>query len=214
MDTVPLRIEERTLIGSGKLNKIRHSGYIPGIIYGKGIDTKPIQIKKTFLSDTMKHHGLNTIFSVDLGEKNSYSVVIQDIQYDHLKNEYLHIDLQRISMNEKREAHVPVRIAGKTKAEAGGGVLIHNLEYITVEGLPYDVPGYIDINVSDMHIGDTFTAEQLDLPENLILINNPHDVIVSLSLPRTVTEDLNPKDDTAANEIPIIGNDERETNAT
>lgn len=213
MEYVPMNLEPRDTIGSGKVNRARHEGYIPGVIYGMGMEATPVQIKGSVLSDNIRHHGQNTIYNIELNHQ-TMQAVIRDLQVDRLKHEYVHVDLQRISLDQKREAQVPIRITGKSMAKTRGGVFNIQMENIIVEGLPADIPEYIEINVSDMQIGDHFTVGDLDFPDNLVMKNSPKELIVSLSPARSVEEDLNTKDDTPANAVPIIGNDERETNAT
>jgi len=211
MEFVPLDVEARNSIG--KLHKTRNSGYIPGIVYGEGMEPAPVQIKESVFCDNMRHHGINTIYDVHLNDQNMQAV-IRDLQVDRLKNSYLHVDLQRVSMDHEREAHVPIRIVGRSRAESREGVVNQQLNHIEVRGLPADIPEYIEINVSDMKVGEHLTVGDLMVPGSLMVENNPMEVVISMSPARPVIEDLNPKDNTPANAVPIIGNDERETKAT
>lgn len=213
MNNISMDVEVRNTVGNGSANRLRNTGYIPGVIYGKDIKATPIQIKGSVLFDNLRHFGQNTVYNVSLNNENMQTV-IQDIQVDPLKKEYLHVDLHRISLNEKRDAQVPVKIVGKSKQERYGGVFNQQSDFITVKGLPQEIPEYIEINVSDMKIGDCLKVGELIVPENLEIINNPNEVIVSLTPSKPVTDDLNLQDDTPANAVSIIGNDERETNAT
>jgi len=211
MDFVPLDVEARN--DFGKLNKTRNSGYVPGIVYGEGMEPAPVQIKESIFSDSMRHHGLNTIYDVNLNGQNMQAVV-RDLQVDRLKNKYLHVDLQRVSLDHEREASIPIHIVGRTRAESREGVINHQLDHIVVRGLPADIPKYIEINVSDMKVGEHLTVGDLMVPSNLTVENSPSEVVISISPARPVLEDLNTKDSTPANAVPIIGNDERETKAT
>lgn len=211
MELVPLDLETRNTFG--KLHQTRNSGYIPGIVYGEGMEPAPIQIKESVFRDTMRHHGVNTVYDVHLKDQNMQAV-IRDLQVDHMKNTYLHVDLQRVSMDHRREAHVPIRIVGRSSAESREGIINQRLDHIDVKGLPADIPEYIEINVSDMKVGDHFSVDDLLIPDNLMVVNSPGEMVVALSPARSVAEDLNTKDDTPANAVPIIGDDERETKAT
>lgn len=211
MEFVPLELEARN--DFGKLHKIRSNGYIPGIVYGEGMEPAPVQIKESVFCDNMRHHGINTIYDVQVNDQNMQAV-IRDLQVDRLKNSYMHVDLQRVSMDHQREAHVPIRIVGRTRAESREGVINQQLDHIEVRGLPADIPEYIEINVSDMKVGEHITVGDLMVPVNLLVENNPKEVVISVSSARQILEDLNPKDDTPPNAVPIIGNDERETKAT
>lgn len=211
MEFVPLELETRNTLG--KLNKTRNNGYIPGILYGKDMEPVPVQIKESIFSENLRHHGINTIYQVHLKDQDM-PAVIRDIQVDRLKNTCLHVDLQRISMDQEREARVPIRLVGKSRAESRDGVLSQQMEFIEVRGLPTEIPEYLEINVADMKVGDHLMVKDLLIPENLTVVNDPRELVVSLSPARPVLEDLNAKDNTPANGVPIIGNDERETKAT
>jgi large subunit ribosomal protein L25 len=212
MEYIPLDLEIRNTVG-GNLNRARHSGYIPGIVYGNGMDPTPVQIKGSVFARNLRQHGINTVYNVNLNDQN-VQAVIRDLQVDPLKKEYLHVDLQQVSMNQEREAKVPIRIVGKSKPETRGGVFNQQMEHVTIRALPADIPAYIEINVSDMKTGDLFKVRDLHAPDNLKVMENPDDLIVSLSPVRNVTDDLNKNDKTPANAVPITGNDERETKAT
>ncbi|MBP7176639.1 MAG: 50S ribosomal protein L25 [Thermoclostridium sp.] len=211
MEFVTLDLEARNSFG--KLNRIRNSGYIPGIVYGEGMEPSPVQIKESVFCDNMRHHGINTIYDVHLNDQ-SMQAVIRDLQVDPLKNTYMHVDLQRVSMDHHRQAHVPIRIVGKSGQQLREGVINQQLDHIDVKGFPADIPEYIELNVSDMKLGEHITVSDLLVPENLLVENDPGEVVISFSPARSVIEDLNTKDETPANAVPIIGNDERETNAT
>lgn len=211
MELIPLDLEARNSFG--KLNKVRNSGYIPGIVYGEGMEPEPVQINESVFCDNMRHHGMNTIYDVHLNDQ-SMQAVIRDLQVDHLKNAYMHVDLQRVSMDHQRQARVPIRIVGKTGPQFREGVINQQLSYIDVRGLPTDIPEYLELNVSDMKVGEHITVNDLLVPDTLLVENNRGEVVVSFSPARSVVEDLNTKDETPANAVPIIGNDERETNAT
>ncbi|AGC67943.1 50S ribosomal protein L25 [Thermoclostridium stercorarium subsp. stercorarium DSM 8532] len=213
MNNINLNVQVRNTIGNGSANRLRNSGYIPGIVYGKDMEPTPIQIKNTDLFHTLKNYGQSTVYSITLNEQN-IPAVIQDIQVDPIKREFLHVDLHRVSLDEEREAEVPVKIVGKSKHERNGAVFNQQLSHITVKGLPQDIPEYIQVNISDMEIGECLKIGDLVLPDNLEIINDSNEIIGSLTPSKPITEDLNLKDDTPANAVPIIGNDERETNAT
>lgn len=213
MNDISMDVEIRNTVGNGSANRLRNSGYIPGVIYGKDMEATPIQIESSVFSSYLRHYGQNTVYNINLNNQN-IQTVIQDIQICPLKKEYMHVDLHRVSLNEKREAQVPIRLVGKSKLERQGAVFDQQIDFLTVKGFPQDIPEYIEINVSDMKVGNSLKVGEVIVPENLDIINGINEVIVSLTPPKPVTEDLNLQDNTPANAVPIIGNDERKTNAT
>ena len=108
MDYIPLDLETRDV--SGNLHQTRDSGYIPGIVYGQGMDPTPIQIKQTVFRDNVRHHGLNTVYSVNLNHQDMQAV-IRDVQVDPLKKYHLLISADK--PDQEREAQVPIRIVGR-----------------------------------------------------------------------------------------------------
>lgn len=212
MNNINIDVQVRNSVGNGSVNRLRNSGYVPGVIYGKDMEPTPIQIESSVLSNYLKHYGQNTVYNVTLNNQNMQTV-IQDIQVDPLKREFLHVDLHRVSLNEKREAEVPVKLVGRSMQERYGNVFNQQLDRITVKGYPQEIPEYIQVNVSDMKVGECLKVGDLLIPENLEVINNPSEVVVSLTPSKPITDDLNLQDKTPANAIPIIGNDERETKA-
>ena len=213
MNNISMDVQLRNTVGNGSANRLRNSGYVPGVVYGKDMEATPIQIESSVLFHNLRNYGQNTVYNINLN--NEYiPAVIQDIQVDPLNRQYLHVDLHRVSLNEEREAQVPVKIKGKSKHERSGAVFSHQLDHITVKGLPQDIPEYIQVNVSDMKVGDCLKVGDLIIPDNLEVINSPDEVIVSLTPSKPITDDLNVKDDTPADAVPIIGNDERETRDT
>jgi len=206
-------VQLRNTVGNGSASRLRNNGYIPGVVYGKDMEATPIQIESSVLFHNIRNYGQNTVYNITLNNQN-IPAVIQDIQVDPLKREFLHVDLHRVSLNEEREAQVPVKIVGKSKHERLGAVFTQQIDEITVKGLPQDIPEYIQVNISDMKVGECLKAGDIVMPDNLQLVNSPDEVIGSLTPSQPITDDLNLKDDTPANAVPITGNDERETKAT
>ena len=213
MNNASMDVQVRNTVGNGSANRLRNDGYIPGIVYGKGMEPTPVQVRNSVLYHSLKNYGQNTVYNITINNEN-IPAVIQDIQLDPFRREYLHVDFHRISLDEELEAEVPVKIAGKFMVERSVAVINHQLDSITVKGLPQDIPEYIQVNVSDLKPGECIKVCDLFVPENLTVLNNPNEVIVSLTVPKPVLEDLNLQDNTPADAVPIIGNDERETNAT
>lgn len=190
MKGATLKIEPRNKIGGGKVKSLRRDGYIPSVIYGKDIDSIPVKIKFSDFRDSIVRFGKNAVFNIDLGENGTYPVVIRDIQYGIVKNDYLHIDFQQVSLTEKRQATVAVRILGRERIESTANIVNQLIDEIQVECLPQDTPDHVEVDVKDMDTGDTFTVEQLELPENVTLLSEPNDVIVKVSEARIYEEEI------------------------
>lgn len=183
MNNAVLKVEPREAVGGGKVKKLRAQGYIPAIVYGKEIDSTPVAIKLSDFREGLAKNGKNAVFNVELENGKTFPMVIKEIQYDILKNDYLHVDLQQVSLTEKRKATVPVRLLGSPD-----GIVVHHIDEIEVECLPLDMPEYIEADISGLTIGDNLFAKDLKLPENVELVSDPEDVIVSVTEVRQAAE--------------------------
>ena len=146
----------------GKFNKnaarrVRVAGKIPAVLYGSGqnavaVEVDPKQISRILLSET----GHNTIFDVEVAGHPTAKAMIVDWQREPIKDKLIHIDLKRIALDKVLRVRVRVKLLGiPIGVKAEGGILDQVLRQVEVECLPADIPGHIDVDVSDlgMHQG-------------------------------------------------------------
>ncbi len=141
----------------GKFNKnaarrVRAAGKIPAVLYGSGgdpvaVELDPKQITRILFSET----GRNTIFDVQVAGHPTAKAMIVDWQREPIKDELIHIDLKRIALDKVLHARVRVKLLGvPIGVKAEGGILDQVLREVEVECLPADIPGHIDVNVSEL----------------------------------------------------------------
>ncbi|MCX8128860.1 MAG: 50S ribosomal protein L25 [Clostridia bacterium] len=181
MDSIFLNLEERKNIGGGKVKRLRKAGYIPAVIYGRSMESIPTQIKASEFREFLMKHGKNSIFTTEFAAEQDMSVLVKDIQYDMLKNAVSHVDFQRVSINEKIHAAIPVRITGDNRLKGTGSVIVHQLDEVIVECLPQNVPHHLNADVSGMTPGHSLTAAQLHLPQGVTLVTEPGSVILAVT---------------------------------
>ena len=146
----------------GKFNKnaarrVRVAGKIPAVLYGSGqnavaVEVDPKQISRILLSET----GHNTIFDVEVAGHPTAKAMIVDWQREPIKDKLIHIDLKRIALDKVLRVRVRVKLLGiPIGVKAEGGILDQVLRQVEVECLPADIPGHIDVDVSElgMHQG-------------------------------------------------------------
>lgn len=117
-----LKANERTDFKRSTLRKIRHSGHVPGIIYGKETTNTPVSLDSVELLKTLRDEGKNTIITIDVNG-NQQSVMVTELQTDPLKNELTHADFQVVNMSEELEAEVPIQLTGEAKGVKDGGII-------------------------------------------------------------------------------------------
>jgi len=183
MENVALKIEKRELIGGRKVKKLRDKGFIPAVVYGKGMEPVPAAVRLPEFRESLSQKGKTAIFELALGDDKPFPAIIKEIQYDSVKKSYLHVDFQRISLTEKIKTMVPVKVTGSVQ----GAVISQLMDEVEVECLPLDTPAHIEVNVSGLEAGDHITAGDLKLPEKVALLTEPEVVIVSITEPRAAS---------------------------
>lgn len=181
MMNVSLKLEERLAVGGGKVKRLRDSGYVPAVFYGKQIDPMTVMVKASEFRDFLSKHGRNVVFNADLDNGKSFPALIKDIQMGVIKNEYVHVDFQQISLTEKVQMNVPVRLIGREAVERAEGIVVQQIDEVIVLCLAQDIPQVIDVDISYMGIGDSLTAGELKLPEGVTLVTEPDDLILSIA---------------------------------
>ncbi|MCR4428797.1 MAG: 50S ribosomal protein L25/general stress protein Ctc [Caldiserica bacterium] len=187
MAEITLEVYTRSTKSKGETRGLRQQGKIPAILYGKGVSPLPLSVDgKAFQKALKNPAGLNAIFKLkvkDDGSEDSYIAMVKDIQRDYLNENILHVDFHAISLTEKISVMIPVRLVGVSRGVKEGGVLQQNLHEIEVECLPTQIPPHIDLDISNLEIGDSLFARDIPLPEGLSLLTDGGSPIVTIVPP-------------------------------
>jgi large subunit ribosomal protein L25 len=134
--------------------RVRVQGLIPAVVYGAGqesvaVTVDPKVITKILYSDS----GHNTIFDLTIEGAGVTKAMIVDWQNEPIKGKLLHIDLKRIAMDKAMRVSVPVQLTGiATGVKNSGGILSQVMHEVEIECLPGDIPGHIDVDVSNLDL--------------------------------------------------------------
>lgn len=151
----------------GKFNKnharrLRVSGVIPAVVYGAkqpsvAVTVDPKQIRRILHSGS----GHNTIFDLDVAGTTVKAMVV-DWQNDPIKGNLIHIDMKRIAMDKAIRVEVPIHLVGvPVGVKTQGGILDQVLRQISIECLPADIPGHIEVDVSELAFGTILRVADL-----------------------------------------------------
>jgi large subunit ribosomal protein L25 len=145
--------------------RVRREGKIPAVVYGAGKDAMPVSVDPRHVLRILRSEsGHNTIFDLSLGSDKSKAMIV-DWQYEPIKGHLLHIDLKRIAMDKALRVSVPIILQGvPAGVKTEGGILEQMLREVEIECLPGDIPGHIDVDVSELTFGKVLRVS--DLPHN------------------------------------------------
>ncbi len=187
-EAMQIEVNPREETGKNANRRARAAGKIPAVVYGGGKESVPIVIDRKTLLDTMKgHSGENPIFLLKLGDKERHAM-IRNMEVDPVTRQVIHIDFQRVIMDQKIRVAVPVEIVGTAYGvKTEGGMLDFVSREIHVECLPGEIPKHVDADVTNVHVGQHVEAKDLKLPEGVALLDDPAKVIISISHGRLET---------------------------
>lgn len=167
--------------------KLRNSGFIPAVVYGFETESQPIAVDEKDLVKTLREVGRNGVMKIDV-EGQSLNVVLNDYQMNILKAQIIHADFLAINMKEELEVSVTVNTTGTSLGVSEGGLLQQPSRELTVIVKPSDIPDSIEIDVTNMAIGDTLTVGDVRDKIGYKIIEDDDYTLVTVSAPRVETE--------------------------
>ncbi|KAF1678530.1 50S ribosomal protein L25/general stress protein Ctc [Bacillus mexicanus] len=182
-----LTAKERTDFTRSSLRNIRTSGHVPGIIYGKDTENKPVSLDSVELIKTLRDEGKNTVLTLDIGGEQ-HSVMVTDLQTDPLKNEITHADFQVVNMSEDIEAEVPIHLTGEAIGVKNGGVLQQPLYELTVKAKPKAIPQTIEADISNLDVNEVLTIADLPAGGDYSFNHESDEVVASILPPQQQKE--------------------------
>ena len=190
MITVELEVFNRESLGKQANKKYRKDGFIPAVIYGKNKDNLNILVDPIKLKKLLKNEaGENTIIEMKLDKSDlKKNVLLKDAHLDTLTSDPLHLDFYEITEGMDVKVSAPLLFAGKPEGVKNGGVIQTLSNEIKIECLPTNIPNIIEIDISDLNIGDTLRVKDIKPMNGIEILSNPESTIISVLAPRLVVE--------------------------
>lgn len=139
--------------------KVRKSGWVPGCIYGRGMQSVEIQIPLKDMKNCVARHAKK--FTLKVAGMGTYTVGLQEIQRNALGTEMLHVALHVLNNNEMTHLTVPIYFVGTAKGQASGGIIKETMHEITIKGYPKDLVDEIKVDVAALDLGDNIHVRDL-----------------------------------------------------
>lgn len=171
MEVVTLEVEKRTAAGTNRVKALRDTGKIPMVLYGGGQDPVSLQAAYVDVKRHLEHH--LRVYHLHLGDQMQPGY-LQDVQWDCLTDEPLHMDFRRIEMDQPLMLNIELVLIGVPKSQSQGCRLIRDVQSLKLACLPAHVPEQIELNVRDLEPNERVFASDLKLPEGCSL-NMPSD---------------------------------------
>lgn len=190
MERIQLKAQTREQTGKKYTKQTRKDGFIPAVVYKEGKKTTHLRLKdKDLLSALHTKAGGNVLIDLKVEDEVKAKgkvriVIVKEIQHHPIKDQILHIDFHEISLTEKLTFNVPIAVKGEAEGVVKDeGVLEHIMWEIKVECLPTEIPEKIEVDVTNMKIGDSVLVKDLLIPPGIKVLEKPEETVIVVEMP-------------------------------
>ena len=202
-DRATIEVSLRESRGSREGRRLRKSGSLPGILYGRGRDPQAFSVNERELRAALKAG--HALLDVKLGG-DTVPVIMKDQQHHPVRGGFTHVDFLEVDLKASIQSVVPLELAGVEDAPGvvQGGVLDHVTRELNIEALPTDIPDSVVIDVSHLEINETFLLSEATIPSNLTVLDDPDETVIATITPPSKAE----APETVEEETELVGEGE------
>ena len=178
MKEIVVAAKRRSEGGKGPARRVRQDGFIPGVIYGPEIEPVSVAVNEKEFRASMKGAEGTSLIDLNVdGERRK--VVLREIQRDPVTSRVIHVDFHAISMNKPINVAVPIHYIGTpVGVKTDGGIMQVTMRELEVSCLPASIPEHLDIDVSELHIGESIHVSDTTIPDAKILSETRRTMVV------------------------------------
>ncbi len=190
MSQVTLRAEAGRATGSRESRRLRKTGRVPGIVYGKKIDPINVAVDAHDLHLALHTEaGSNALINLEIEGKDVVLTMARVIERHPFRNEYRHIDFVTVSLDETLRAEVVIHFEGTPIGVRDGGVFSPSKTHVEVETLATSIPSGIELDISGVEMGGALRVADLPQLEGVVYIDDPETVLMSVTAPAAEVEE-------------------------
>ncbi|MEI6457757.1 MAG: 50S ribosomal protein L25/general stress protein Ctc [Pseudomonadota bacterium] len=180
--------------GKGASRRLRHAGRVPAILYGSAREPRALSLDHNKVALALENERFySTIITLQVGEVTQQAI-LRDVQRHPWKNQIVHLDFQRVFEDEKLRLPVPLHFVGEAAApgiKTEGGMMSHAKNEVMVECLPKDLPEYLTVDTSGLHLNQSLHLSDIPFPEGVVAVDIVHGrnpIVVAVHSQRTEEE--------------------------
>ena len=195
--------------GNGASRRLRHTGKVPAILYGGHKDAVALILdQQNLLTMIGDERFYSSIVQLKVSNGTEQEAIVKDVQMHPSRNVVVHVDLQRVVENERIRIKLPIHFKGESISpgvKTEGGVVSHMLADVEVVTLPKDLPEFLELDLSNMHLNETKFLADIPLPAGVSIpeLSHRNAPVVSIHSPRA--EEPEPVAAEAAAAVPVEG---------
>jgi large subunit ribosomal protein L25 len=178
-----LKAQHRTASGKGEARRLRRTGFVPAIAYGKGLPSTSIAVAPKEVTSVLKsERGQNTVLELDLDGRKLLAM-IRDFALHPVRRELEHVDFIEVKLDKPVDVNVPLIAIGKAIGTTKGGVLRIVHRTVPVRCLPDRIPAKIEAEVTHLELGQHVSTQELKLPEGVSVRLAPEQTLIAVVAP-------------------------------
>ncbi len=180
--------EQRSDFGSRPAGRLRRDGLVPAVVYGLATDTLNVAVPARELGHILQGDGgVNTLITLQL-DGDDVLTLARQIQRDPLRGDFVHVDFIRIRRDVAVAAEIPVHLVGEATGVRDGGLLEQLVFSLQIEAKPEAIPNNIEVDVSELEIGDQLRIADLRLPADVAVQHEADELVAQVVMPRVAEE--------------------------
>jgi len=191
MKALKIAAKPREEKGSGPAGRMRRDGFIPGVVYGDGKEGAMVQVNTHDFEKVLRgHSGEHMMVDLVIEGSGEHKVLIKEVQHHPVSRKILHVDFNEVSLTKRLHVQFPITLVGDAVGVTQqGGVLEHLLREVEVECLPTDMIEAVEVDVTNMGVGDSLTVKDINLdPDKYVILTDPDVAITAVAAPRVEEE--------------------------
>ncbi|MGB9665698.1 MAG: 50S ribosomal protein L25 [Candidatus Cryosericum sp.] len=182
----------------GKLSALRRQGFVPGVVYGRGMAPMSVAVPVRAFERIRRNTGESAIVELQFEGGTAVTTVVHEFQMNPIRDTYTHVDFLSISLDEPLTSKIPIRPVGTAIGLKEGGVLEHSLYELEVEALPLDIPDYLEVDVSELGLKHSIHVADLKLGEKVKVLTSESATVFSVVAPAVEEAPPAPEEGTPA----------------
>lgn len=204
MEVTDLAAQVRKEQKKGPARRLRQKGFVPAIFYGRSAENILLAVKNDELVKLYKDKKNHAFIKLLIDDGNSKKIeklsLIKELQVQPLTGKFYHADFYEVDIKRKLIIDVSLRFIGKAIGVENGGELQHIKREVKVSCLPLDLPDHIDVDVTNLEIGDSIKIRDLKVPEGITMLDRPDASIASVAVIKVVKVEEPVKEEVATEE--------------
>jgi large subunit ribosomal protein L25 len=182
METIKIEAQLRTRYTKGDIKQARRRGRVPGAVFGKGIEPFLVEVSSRSIVDVLRSEGaLNTLVELSIPGQPAKTAIIADLERDPITRGFLHVGFHNVAAGEKVHTQLPIRLIGMPSVVTQHlGLIDQTMESLDVRGESGSLPSHIDIDISNMEVGDKIHVSDLAKQANVEFLAHDDTAVVSI----------------------------------